>query len=76
MKSNKEIIDQYLPDGGYAGLNQYNENKVLRMIEQAIKTDKLKDGRFTVDDMVLFAKAHGATCNENDLNHWVNEAKY
>jgi hypothetical protein len=20
MKSNKEIIDQYLPDGGYAGL--------------------------------------------------------
>ena len=76
MKSNKEIIDQYLPDGGYAGLNQYNENKVLRMIEQAIKQDRFNNGAFKIDDMICFAKAHGATCNENDLNHWINEAKY
>lgn len=76
MKSNKEIIEQYLPDGGYSGLMHYNENKVLRMIEQAVKIDRLKDGRFTVDDMLVFAKEHGAICNENDLNHWVNEAKY
>lgn len=45
------------------------------MIEQAIKIDRLKDGRFNIDHMIAFAKAHGATCNENDLNHWVNEAK-
>lgn len=75
MKTSKQIIEQYLPDGGYSGLNHYNENKIERMIKQAILLDRLGDGRFKVDDMISFAKSYGASCNENDLNHWVNEAK-
>lgn len=75
MKTTKQIIEQYLPDGRYAGLNHYNENKIERMIKQAILLDRLGDGRFSHDDMIAFAKSHGASCNEKDLNHWVNETK-
>lgn len=35
MKTNEEIINQYLPDGGYSGLSHYNENKVLKMMEES-----------------------------------------
>lgn len=38
VKTHKEIIYQYFPDGSGCGLNHFNENKIIRMIEAHLPT--------------------------------------
>ena len=71
-KTHKEIIYQYFPDGSHCGLNHFNENKVVRMIEEAVKIDRCNNGRFTVSDMISFANTSGNKYTENDLIQWLN----
>ena len=73
MKTHKEIIQQYYPDGSGYGGTHYNENKIIRMIEQAIKIDRLNNSRFTPDDVIQFARSNGVNCDIRDLIQWINE---